>query len=137
MTARRTVDITVDAYDAPSLIAVARERERQRDLGHADDALPCFAHGYDLSPLDLDDIRQRNDSGDVSCESLLTEEFEEAIYELRGADFGPLWIFDDEEREEARIQHLRNGVTKLHQLAALALRVASKMARDIVAKGGE
>jgi hypothetical protein len=133
---RRTVDITVDAYDAPSLIAVARERERQRELGHADGAIPCFAHGYDLTPLDLEDIRERNDSGDVSCESLLTEEFEETIYELRGADFGPLWIFDNKEREEARIQHLRNGVTELHQLAALALRIASKMQCDLDAKGG-
>jgi hypothetical protein len=134
---RRTVDITVDAYDAPGLIAVARERERQRDLGHADDALPCFAHGYDLSPLDLDDIRERNDSGDVSCESLLLEEFEESIYELRGADFGPLWIQDADEREEARIQHLRDAATELHQLAALALRVASKMQRDLDTKGGK
>ena len=133
---RRTVDITVDAYDAPGLIAVARERERQRELGHADDAIPCFAHGYDLSPLDIDDIRERNDSGDVSCESLLLEEFEEVICEMRGADNGPLWIEDAEEREEARVQHQRDAVTELHQLAALALRIASKMQCDINAREG-
>ena len=132
---RPTVGITVDAYDAPGLIAVARERERQRDLGHADEAIPRLAHCYDLSCLDLDDIRERNDSGDVSCESLLLEEFEEALYEMRGADGGgPLWIQDARLREEARVLHLRDAVTELHQLAALALRIASKMQRDLGAR---
>ena len=114
---RPTVDITVDAYDAPGLIAVARERERQRDLGHADEAIPRLAHCY------------------VSCESLLLEEFEEALYEMRGADGGgPLWIQDARLREEARVLHLRDAVTELHQLAALALRIASKMQRDLGAR---
>lgn len=126
---RRTVDITVDAYDAPSLIAVARERERQRELGHADGAIPRLVHDHDLSLCGLDDLRLINDDGQVneeaSCESLLREEFEEALYELRGADFGPLWIQEFEERAEARVQHRRDAVIELRQLAALALRIAS------------
>jgi hypothetical protein len=130
MTARRTVDITVDAYDAPSLIAVARERERQRSLGHADGAIPRLVHDHDLSLCGLDDLRLINDDGQVneeaSCESLLREELEEALYEMRGAEpGGPLWIQDAERREDARIQHQRDAAIELRQLAALALRIAS------------
>ena len=138
---RRTVDITVDAYDAPGLIAVARERERQRDLGHADDAIPRLVHNHDLSLWSLDDLRLVNDDNQVneesSCESLLREELEEALYEMRGADGGQLWIQEFEERAEVRAQNQRDAVIELHQLAALALRIASKMQRDLAAKGVE
>lgn len=125
---RRTVDITVDAYDAPGLIAVARERERQRELGHADGAIPPMKHPTIL--ISHARYFQRVNAERESCESVLLEEVSEAVEEL----FTASTASDD----SAAAHAMRHASEELVQVAATALRFATaidKMAHDLYAKG--
>ena len=67
---RRTVDITVDAYDAPALIELAKRRAHQRALGHADHTLRISsirqawgitAHGETCDAAEIKDMRDSQD----------------------------------------------------------------------------
>jgi hypothetical protein len=140
MTARRTVDITVDAYDAPGLIAVARERERQRDLGH-DDAMgmPLMRElnpYYCGSALGIDHTARfrcaNDDRGVISCVSVMLEEVREAVDELTELEL----IGEAERRRKSEAAEV-----ELTQAAAVMLRIASKLRAErlgnIDAKGGE
>ena len=126
---RRTVDITVDAYDAPGLIAVARERERQRSLGHKDGAIPPMKHPKIL--ISHARYFQRVNEERESCESVLLEEVSEAVEEL----FTASTASDD----AAVARAMRRASEELVQVAATALRFATaldKMQRDIDAREG-
>jgi hypothetical protein len=137
---RRTVDITVDAYDAPSLIAVARERERQRDLGH-DDAMgmplvrvlreawelrlgrPSVGHmGIACASV----FRAANDQGRVSCATVMLEEVAESVEELMELEL----MGDAERRRKSEAAEV-----ELTQAAAVMLRIASKLRAE--RQGGE
>jgi hypothetical protein len=125
MTARRTVDVTVDAYDAPSLIAVARERERQRDLGH-DDAMdmslvrvlreiPSIGHmGIACASV----FRAANDQGHISCATVMLEEVAEATEELMELEL----MGDAQRRRKSEAAEI-----ELTQAAAVMLRIASRL----------
>ena len=125
MTTRPTVDITVDAYDAPSLIAVARERERQRDLGH-DDAmgmslvrtLDPYYCGPSMGIAAAQAFRVANDTGRMSCMSIMLEEVAESVEELMELEL----MGDAERRRKSEAAEV-----ELTQAAAVMLRVASKL----------
>mgnify|MGYP000458705343 CR=1 FL=1 len=122
---RRTVDITVDAYDAPGLIAVARERERQRALGH-DDAMQlplvrdfdphCCGPSYGIACVEF--FRDQNDRGRMSCVSVMLEEVCEAVDELE-----ELQLMDYIERRRKS----EAAEVELFQAAAVMVRIASKL----------
>jgi hypothetical protein len=129
---RRTVDITVDAYDAPSLIAVARERERQRELGH-DDAMemPIVRVLREIPSMRLarpsigymgiacaSVFRTANDQGRVSCATVMLEEVAEAVEELMELEL----MGDAERRRKSEAAEV-----ELTQGAAVMLRIASKL----------
>lgn len=139
MTTRRRVDITVDAYDAPGLIAVARERERQRDLGH-DDAMetslvrvlreiPSIGH---MGIANAAVFRAANDQGRTSCATVMLEEVAEAVEELMELEL----MGGAERRRKSEAAEV-----ELFQAAAVMVRIATKLRadrlRDIDAKGGE
>jgi hypothetical protein len=130
---RRTVDITVDAYDAPSLIAVARERERQRELGH-DDAMemPIVRVLREIQSIGHMGIacasvfRAANDQGRVSCATVMLEEVAESVEELM-----ELELMGDAERR----RRSEAAEVELTQAAAVMLRIASKLRAERL--GGE
>ena len=132
MTTRRTVDITVDAYDAPGLIAVARERERQRDLGH-DDAMTGKGFGMPMKRVfrkarasyigiaTPDAFRELNEEGE-SVVGVMLEEVAESVEELMKLDdigYRKGDVFAREHSEAAEVE--------LFQAAAVMVRIASKL----------
>lgn len=136
---RRTVDITVDAYDAPGLIAVARERERQRTLGH-DDAMgmplasllreiPSIGH---MGIASAAVFRAANDQGRASCATVMLEEVAEAVEELMELEL----MGAAERRRKSEVAEV-----ELFQAAAVMVRIATKLRAerlgDLGAKGGE
>lgn len=116
---RPTVDITVDAADAPMLAALAKRRDHQRALGHADDGLPnwhdelrIFEIGWwtpvQHSAASLKRLREAYTTAD----RILLGEIAEVL---------------EAETDEARIYELLD-------VAAVCLRIASKMQRDLDAR---
>jgi hypothetical protein len=129
---RRTVDITVDAYDAPSLIAVARERERQRDIGH-DDAMTGEGCGMPMKRvfrkarasyigIATPDVFRELNGERESIVGVMLEEVSEAVEELMKLD-------DIGYREGDMVARERSEAaeTELTQAAAVMLRIASKL----------
>ena len=126
---RRTVDSTAGAYDAPGLIAVARERDRQRELGHDDSNIPLLTHSIRLIPHAR--YFQRINEDDVSCESVILEEVSETFEELLTAA---------EAKTDAQKAHaMHRAAEGFVQVAAASLRFASELKRradDIDAREG-
>ena len=125
MTTRRTVDITVDAYDAPMLAALAKRLTHIRSLGHPEPRVSPRPQGWRILAHDV-----------VMDAAAIKEAREEQAFDN---DEGPeaLTILMGEVAEviEARCpQHL---VDECIDVAAVGVRIASKMARGIDAKGGE
>lgn len=140
MTTRRRVDITVDAYDAPGLVAVARERERQRALGH-DDAMigegcgmpmrrvfrKTRASYVGIAPPSA--FRELNAERE-SVVGVMLEEVSEAVEELTrleqiGYREGDVFARDHSEAAE----------TELFQAAAVCVRIAMKLRADRLGGG--
>ena len=120
---RRTVDITVDAADAPTLAAMAKRLVHIRALGHPEprisprpQAWRISAHGDELDAASIKEMREEQayaDDGGPEALTILMGEVAEVI--------------------EARCpQHL---VDECIDVAAVCVRIASKMQRDLDARG--
>ena len=124
MTTRPTVDITVDAADAPMLAALAKRRDYQRALGHEDDERMGFPAAWSIcrvgeygsprcSAARIKRIRSSQEhEGRVDGDVVLMGEIAEVL---------------EAETDEARIYELLD-------VAAVCLRIASKMQRDLDAR---
>lgn len=123
---RRTVDITVDAYDAPMLAALAKRLVHIRSLGHADDSYLEWPmpHGIGLTA--------HGDAADAS-ELKKTRQFQERLY--GAANFIAVFAGEVAEVLEAEIDEER--VYEMLDVAAVCVRGATKKQRDIDAKGDE
>ena len=124
MTKRRTVDITVDAYDAPMLAALAKRLVHIRSLGHPEpriasrpQAWRISAHGEELDAAAIKEMREEQAYAD--------DDGPEALTILMG---------EVAEVIEARCpQYL---VDECIDVAAVCTRIAGKMQRDIDAREG-
>lgn len=130
---RRTVDITVDAYDAPALIELAKRRAHQRALGHADDEPLSFA-GH------MWEVRRQVALGRVGFD------------EKTAAQIKRIRISQERERprlaldgdlilmgEVAEVLEAETDAERIYELldvAAVCVRIAGKMQRDIDAREG-
>ena len=123
---RRTVDITVDAYDAPMLAALAKRLTHIRSLGHAD--------GDFVSP-------PNNARWGITCHDMPISAREiKQLRELEEASrdgVSDLTIIIGELAELIETRTPRSRLYEALDVAAVGVRIASKMARDIDAKGGE
>lgn len=126
MTTRRTADITVDAYDAPMLAALAKRLEHIRSLGHAD--------GDFVSP-------PNNGRWGIACHDLPVSAREiKQLRELEEASphgVSDLTIIIGELAELIEARTPRSRLYEALDVAAVGVRIASKMQRDTDAKGGE
>ena len=134
MTTRRTVDIAVDAYDAPMLAALAKRRDHQRALGHDDDEPLSFA-GH------MWEIRRQVAFGHVGFD----EKSAAQIKRIRSSQErerprlaldGDL-ILMGEVAEVLESESNEERIYELLDVAAVCVRIAGKMQRDLDAKGGE
>ena len=117
---RRTVDITVDAYDAPTLAALAKRRDHQRALGHADDSTSRFSAGFRVAF-----------HGDLLTASELKRQREEEFAACEGS---ALTVLLGEVAEAIEARTTEERIYELLDVAAVCLRIASKMQRDLDAR---
>ena len=124
---RRTVDITVDAYDAPMLVALTKRRDHQRALGHADDErMPFLKNAWSLV---RDSAFQRYEADATRIKRVRTSQEREGHADADVVLMGEVAEVLEAETDEARIYELLD-------VAAVCMRIASKMQRDIDAREG-
>ena len=122
---RRTVDITVDAYDAPMLVELAKRRDHQRELGHGDEGprVSVVAQAWGITAHD-----ERVDAGEIKH---MREEQHDAS--PTGAE--SLTILMGEVAEALEARSCAERIYELLDVAAVCVRIASKMQRDLDARG--
>ena len=113
---RPTIDITVDAYDAPMLAALAQRLEHIRSLGHGDGAylssprphgIAITVHGAEVDAAALRRARERQE-------------------QLHGAA-DPLTTLGGEVAEVLKAETDEERVYELLDVAAVCVRIASKI----------
>ncbi len=124
---RRTVDITVDAYDAPALIALAKRREHQRALGHDDAERMGFPAAWFICRV--------GEYASPRCSAARIKRIRSSQEHEGRVDADVVLMGEVAEVLEAKTDAER--IYELLDVAAVCVRVASKMQRDIDAKGGE
>ena len=127
---RRTVDITVDAYDAPMLVALAKRRDHQRALGHEDDERMNFmGRNWLLARLTRDGHQWQNAK---RCKGI--RQLQERMRHHGAMDSDTILMGEVAEVLEAKTDAAR--IYELLDVAAVCMRLASKMQRSINAREG-
>ena len=127
---RRTVDITVDAYDAPMFAALAKRRDHQRALGHTDDERMNFmGRNWLLARRGYDGIQWQNAK---RCKGI--RQLQERMRHHGAMDSDTILMGEVAEVLEAKTDEER--IYELLDVAAVCIRLASKMQCDIDAREG-
>ena len=125
---RPATTITVDAYDAPMLVALAKRRDHQRALGHED--------GERMNFIGSNWLVARLGTGGAHFESAKRckerRQLQERMRHRGAMDSDTILMGEVAKVLEAKTDEAR--VYELLDVAAVCVRLASKMQRDIDAR---